>query len=83
MVIFVILSFAYFKINIWLDGQADIIISSTQRKFYDNSYVFNFEKGFNLAVAFTAYDNVVEDILDPSYGRIVFTTNDWGMDQND
>ena len=58
IVVSVILSFAYFKINIWVDGQADIIISSTQRKYYDSSYVFDYEKGFNLAVAFTAYDNV-------------------------
>ena len=47
-------------------------MQSTQAHHYAEDYVFNFEQGLNFAFAFTAYDNVKEDILDPSYGKIIF-----------
>ena len=30
-------------------------------------------------MAFTAYDDVEEPILDPSYGKIVFNSYSWGQ----
>ncbi len=33
---------------------------------------FNFSKGFNVAVAFLAYDNNPEPIDDPTVGEVVF-----------
>lgn len=36
----------------------------------------------NFAIAFSAYDNEREDILDPSYGNLQFTTYEWGEDEN-
>ena len=47
-------------------------MQSTQAYHYAEDYVFNFEQGLNFAFAFTAYDGVKEDILDPSYGKIIF-----------
>ena len=38
--------------------------------------------GMNFAIAFTAYDNERESILDPSYGRLIFNHYSWGPDQN-
>ena len=39
----------------------------------------NYKKdSFNLAAAFTAYDNETEPILDPSYGELVFKHCYWG-----
>ena len=36
----------------------------------------------NFAIAFTAYDNENENILDPSYGRLIFNHYSWGPDEN-
>ena len=33
-------------------------------------------------MAFSAYDNEREDILDPSFGNLQFTTYEWGEDQD-
>ena len=38
--------------------------------------------GLYFAVAFTAYDNEREDILDPSYGSLTYTTYEWGDYEN-
>ena len=43
---------------------------------------FNLESGLNLAVAFTAWDNVKENILDPTFGSLVFKAYQWGFDQD-
>ena len=41
----------------------------------------NYEiNGFNVAAAFTAYDNESENILDPSYGELVFNHYWWGSE---
>ena len=45
---------------------------------YDSDYVFDFKKGFNVAVAFTSYDGTREPELDGSYGEIVFNHFKWG-----
>ena len=81
LMIFVIAFYAYLKTNVWLDKQADII-SFTQKKFFSYDYTFDNSQGLNIAIAFTAYDEETEDILDPSYGKIEFVRNRWGMDEN-
>ena len=43
--------------------------------------MFTSEMGLSFAIAFTAYDNETEDILDASYGKLVFTTYEWGEDE--
>ena len=45
---------------------------------FADSYKFTIENGFNLAVAFTAYDNEPEPIIDKSYGEVVFMHHEWG-----
>ena len=50
--------------------------------FYDVDYVMDMSKNFNFAVAFTAYDNERENILDPSIGELVFKANQWGYDED-
>ena len=56
-------------------------MSSTQSGYYDDSYVFSYEQGFNIAIAFTAYDSETEPILDRSYGEIVFREYEWDFDK--
>jgi len=33
-------------------------------------------------MAFTSFDDETEDILDPSYGSVVFAIDEWGVDEN-
>ena len=42
----------------------------------------NVTQDFNFAVAFTAYDNERENILDPSIGELVYKAYQWGYDDN-
>ena len=34
-------------------------------------------------MAFTAYDNEMDQILDPSIGELVFTAHQWGNDEDE
>ena len=54
-------------------------MTSTQKRHYDENYVFNYEQGMNLAFAFTAYDSETENILLPEYGKISFNRYSWGV----
>ena len=58
------------------------IMSSLQKNYFSADYVFDYSQGLNFAFAFTAYDQVAEDILDPSYGEIAFSRYEWGMDSD-
>ena len=53
-------------------------MTSTQARHFPEEYVMDFEQGLNFAFAFTAYDNETEDILDPSYGKLIFSRYEWG-----
>ena len=54
-----------------LTQRKDVNISSTKNEyFYDNEEVFDYDKGLNFAVGFTAYDNDKEIILDHSIGTL-------------
>ena len=44
--------------------------------------MFDFNQGLNLAMAFSAYDDETEPILDKSYGEIIFQAYSWGVDEN-
>ena len=59
----------------------DVVLTAVD-SFYDMNFVFNYSNGFNVAVAFTGYNNEVEMELDPSYGRLIFNNYRWGMHQN-
>ena len=39
-----------------------------------------YEQGFNIAVAFSAYDSEREPILDPSIGELYFAVAAWGIE---
>ena len=44
----------------------------------NDDFIFDHERGLNVAAALTAYDNEQEMILDQSYGQIVFELYSWG-----
>ena len=73
MVVFVIITaYGIQKMDVWLTKKAIDIASSVQQNFYSDDFVFDFNQGMNLAMAFTAYDDEQEPILDKSYGEIIF-----------
>lgn len=80
ILILVVSSFMYQKVDIWLQREDVDVWSATQSHHFPTDYQFTHEMGLNIAFAFSGYDNIEEDILDPSYGSLVFTTYEWGED---
>ena len=46
---------------------------------FDDEYIFGYQNGFNIAVAFTGFTTNSEWELDPSYGEIVFNQYSWDI----
>ena len=57
------------------------ILSTVNDDTYTSDDVFDYKNGFNIAVAFTAFDSETEWILDPTYGSLVFNHLSWGQDE--
>ena len=72
--------YAFQKTNIMIGKTDDYVMTSTQDSFFDLDYKFGFEQGFNVAVAFTAFDDEKENILRPDIGRLVYRQYTWGYD---
>ena len=51
---------------------------TSNQQYLDHTFVFGAEQGLELAIAFTAYDNSREIILDKSIGELVFIAYEWG-----
>ena len=54
------------------------ILSTIKTSFFDEKDEFGYKNGFNIAAAFTAYNNEYEWTLDPSYGNLIFNSYSWG-----
>jgi len=59
------------------------ILSTINDDTYTSDDVFAYKNGFNIAVAFTAFDSESEWILDPTYGSLEFNHFSWGQDEID
>ena len=73
-----IMAFTMQKADVLLNRNDTDILSTMLDLHFSDEDVFGYENGLNLAVAFTAYDNEREWILDPSYGELVFNHFSWG-----
>ena len=71
-------AYAYQKTDVWLQKKDVDVMSSTQKKAHGTDKIFDASMGLNIAMAFSAYDGVKENILDPSFGEIVFKEYMWG-----
>ena len=60
--------YAYQKLDVVINKKGVESMSIDQTNFYDDNYVFDQKQGLDLAVAFTDFDSVEENILDPSIG---------------
>ena len=78
----VVAAYSYQKMDVWLNKKDVDIMSSTQRQAHGTDMIFDASKGLNMALAFAAYDNEEEYILDPSFGEIVFREYKWGTDDD-
>ena len=57
-------------------------MSTINDNFFTPDDVVTYENGFNIAAALTKYDSETEDILDPTYGEIVFKRYFWGTQED-
>ena len=80
ILIIIVGMYAFQKTNIMIRKTDDYVMTSTQDSFFDLDYRFGYEQGFNIAVAFTAYDSIEENILTPDIGRIVYRQYTWGYE---
>ena len=63
--------YAVQKLFVLIEKKDVDVLSTTLDSFYDENFVFSYDNGFNVAVAFTGYNNEKEPELDPSYGKLV------------
>ena len=67
---FILLAYAYQKLDI-LMGRKDVdILSATKEKYFDGSETFGAEQGLNFAVAVPETFGHNHNVIDPAYGSI-------------
>ena len=81
ILVLILLSFTAQKIDILITKSEVDTLTSTNIAYYDDDYVFDHAKGFFIALAFTAWDNEPENILQPEIGEITFIVDEWGEDE--
>ena len=82
LVFIVVGAYAYQKTDVWLAKKDVDIMSSTMIQYFDETFEFNHDLGLSLAIAFTAFDNEREIILDRSIGELVFKRYEWGNNED-
>ena len=50
----------------------------TKKHHFPDDHRFSYKNGFNIAVAFTGFDDVQEWDLDPNIGDLQFRASEWG-----
>ena len=82
----VVLMFAYLKADVlWNKKDVDILSTVNDNFFTPDTpgYIINYkDNDFNVAAAFTAFDSETEEILDPTYGELVFKRYFWGVQED-
>ena len=70
--------YAWLKLDVLINQKDTNILSTTNQLAYADDEIFSYDNGLNIAVAFTAYDNEEEWILDERYGELFFAEYSWG-----
>ena len=55
-----------------MDRKEVSIETTIKDSFYSSTDVFSYDKGLSVAVALTAFNSEANQILDPTYGELVF-----------
>ena len=82
LLVLIMMGYTFQKIDILQNRRDFSILSTIKENFYDQDYEINAENGMKIAVAFTAFDNEIEPILDPSIADFVFQRYHWGKHEN-
>ena len=79
----IIISYFTFEKMKHLISQSEMdVFESVETNHFDQSYEFNSENGFNVAVMVSSYDAEKDTILDPTYGHIIFEYSTWGQKED-
>ena len=70
-----ILFYLYLKLEVMMGRKGVDLQSAFKENYFTEFDEFGNRQGLNFAVAFTAYNNVREPILDPEYGYIYARAN--------
>lgn len=73
----IVAGYALLKTNVLITRNDMNVVGATHEVHFDSDFIFNFEQGLNIAVAFTSFDSEREVILDPSYGKIDYIAYTW------
>ena len=74
----IVLAYVYQKVDVLLFKRDVDILQTTAYLALTDQDEFNFDKGLNIAVAFTGYDSDTEMFDDPTIGQVVFNHYQWG-----
>ena len=75
----IVFMYTYLKSDTFINKKDVDIMSTVMIDHLPNDYIVSHDIGLNLAIAFTDYDTNPELILDKSYGEIVFSAHEWGV----
>ena len=82
ILISVLCMFAVLKFEVLINKKDVDIMSTINDNYFTPNDKITSANGLNIAVAFTKYDSDTEDILDPTYGEIVFMRYFWGTQED-
>ena len=74
----ILINYTILKVDVLLQKKDVDILSTINLNFFTQDDVFDYEKGFNIAIGLTHYDSNQEPVDDDSYGEIVFNHYSWG-----
>ena len=60
------------KVNVLVYKKSIDVLATKLDYYYDDSFVFDHSMGFNVAVAYTGWNNEREYEIDKSIGEVVF-----------
>ena len=79
----IIMLYAMQKIDILINKKGVNVLATIKDLHFDDNEEFDYYKNsFNVAVAFTGYDNSYEWSLDARYGQLVVNAFEWGYDED-
>ena len=58
------------------------VVSATKDLVFTDDDIFDYRNGFNVAAAFTTYDEIYDWELPPRIGQLVINAFQWGNDEN-
>ena len=79
MILILTVLYAYQKMDVLIAKKDVDVLSATKPLVFTEEDKFNYDNGFNVAVAFTSYNNDEEWELDQAYGTLVFNSFEWGI----